>query len=208
MAVTLTFGPVGTDGDEAMTALAANPAVDFDGLLLINRGPADGLFSIDGGANWRLLPRRSARHVVEPISNEAVLIRRQAGGADLSEVYGEAAPGGIALLDADAAAGSNVPSMGGAVVAAAGTPQALSAASAPYKRCAVVAMKPGAAPGSPPSANSGSVYVFTDDKQYAFVLTPGDSVELPPNCDLADWSIDASASGDGAVYALSAAREG
>ena len=51
MAVTMTFGPVATTDDTAVTALAANDDVDFDGLLLLNKGSVDGLFSIDGGGN-------------------------------------------------------------------------------------------------------------------------------------------------------------
>ncbi len=203
MAVTMTFWPVATTDDTPVTALAANDDVDFDGLLLLNKGSADGLFSIDGGENWRQLPARSMRRVRGPIRNAAVQVKRVAGGTDLGEVYGEMNPGDFALLDADPAAGVDTPAMDGLTVTAAGTPEDLAASATPYRRCSVLAMKPGAGAGQAPTANTGSVYVFTSDAQHSFVLTPGDSVELPPHCDLSDWDVDAATSGDGLIFCYS-----
>jgi hypothetical protein len=199
MAVTMTFGPVATTDDTPVTALAANDDVDFDGLLLLNKGSADGLFSIDGGVNWRQLPARSMRRVRGPIRSAAVQVKRVAGGADLANVYGEMNPGDLALLDAAPAAGVDTPAMAGITVAAAGTPEDLADSATPYRRCSLLAMKPGASAPQAPTANTGSVYVFTSDPQHSFVLTPGDSVELPPHCDLADFDVDADTNGDGLI---------
>lgn len=140
------------------------------------------------------------RRVRGPIRNAAVLVKRVAGGADLADVYGEMNPGDFALLDAAPAAGADTPAMGGLTVAAAGTPEDLAASATPYTRCSLVAMTPGAGVGQAPTANAGSIYVFTSDPQYSFVLTPGDSIELPPHCDLADFDVDAATNGDGLIF--------
>jgi len=84
-------------------------------------------------------------------------------------------------------------------VDSAGTSQVL-AASTPYKQCALLAMKPGASAGNAPTANTGVVYIHSGTtKQYSFTLTQGDSMQLPDNCDLNDWLIDAATTNDGVI---------
>ena len=99
MGVTETFGPIATTDDTAVTCLAANADVAFDGLMIFNKGDADGYFSVDGGEDWRLLPAKSVRTYSGPINNAAVQAKRETGGDNLSEVYGEVNPGNFDLLE-------------------------------------------------------------------------------------------------------------
>ena len=101
MAETLTFGPSATVSDAAVTVLAANESVVFEGLGIYNRCDNDGWFSVDSGDNWRLMPAQSFRTVKENIDNQTIQIKRVAGGSNLSGVIGEISPdANFALLTA------------------------------------------------------------------------------------------------------------
>ena len=61
-----------------------------------------------------------------------------------------------------------------------------------------------------PVVNTGNIYVFSRTEgleEYAFVLGPGERVELPPNCDLADFYIDAAVQDEGVTVMYSCATE-
>ena len=75
------------------------------------------------------------------------------------------------------------------------------AASKPYVRAAVLAMKPGATTKHAPGDNAGTVYICTSstDIQEAWPLTPGQSMELPPCGDLSDFSLAVNNAGDGVI---------
>ena len=77
-------------------------------------------------------------------------------------------------------------------------------AGAPYQRCSILAMKPGAGADkfNVPVANVGTIYIITspsDTRNYALALSPGSSIELPPNCDLADWYLVVDNASDGII---------
>ena len=83
--------PLATSGDAAVEVLAANANAVYHHVRIINEGTAAGFYSIDGGTTWNRLPAQS---VVEDngvkVVNQAVEIKRVAGGSDLSSVYASA----------------------------------------------------------------------------------------------------------------------
>ena len=55
-----------------------------------------------------------------------------------------------------------------------------------------------------PSTNTGNIYIWNGDQgKAAFILTPGQTLELPPNCHLGEFWIDAEYDGDGVVVLFS-----
>ena len=83
--------PLATDSDAALTVLAANAGAVYHHVRMVNEGAAAGFYSIDGGTTWNRLPAQS---VVEDngvkLTNQAVQVKRVAGGSNLSGVYASA----------------------------------------------------------------------------------------------------------------------
>lgn len=77
----------------------------------------------------------------------------------------------------------------------------LSDASIPYKHCTLVARKPGANILTKSGTNAGIVWLCTglEDISGAIPLSPGDSIDLPINCDLKDFFLAVDTVADGIV---------
>jgi len=73
--------------------------------------------------------------------------------------------------------------------------------SKPYHRATVLALKPGADALTMPTANTGTVWICSAAEVLtgAFQLAPGASMELPPNCDLADFFLAVETADDGVL---------
>jgi hypothetical protein len=85
-------GPVATAGDAAVTLITL-PVGNYLKLVIINKGAADGFYSIDGGVSWGQLPGTGSRTIERVFVYSAplaVLIKRIAGGTDLATVYADA----------------------------------------------------------------------------------------------------------------------
>ena len=125
----------------------------------------------------------------------------------------------LAVVEYEHTADSRTPGSTG-MAANAGQPQRLSIGSAPYIRARILAVQPNmsvpagsssssssssSAPTNYPSTNTGNVYLYADDnrEEFAWILAPGDSLELPPNCDLNDFLLDVENDGDGVVVMYS-----
>ena len=60
-----------------------------------------------------------------------------------------------------------------------------------------------------PGANTGNIFIWNgEDRNAAFILTPGQTLELPPNCHLYEFWVDAANDGDGVVVLFSQDEEG
>jgi len=70
-----------------------------------------------------------------------------------------------------------------------------------YRRATVRAMKPGADAKTMPTANSGNVWICSGAEVLtgAFRLAPGESMELPPYGNLADFYLAVETAGDGVL---------
>ncbi len=76
----------------------------------------------------------------------------------------------------------------------------LAAASTPYVRAYVLALKPNASDHQPPVLNTGTIYIATADNVKAAVpLAPGAMMELPPNGDLTDFKLIVATAADGCI---------
>ena len=63
--------------------------------------------------------------------------------------------------------------------------------------------------GTLPGANTGNIFIWNgEDRNAAFILTPGQTLELPPNCHLYEFWVDAANDGDGVVVLFSQDEEG
>jgi hypothetical protein len=85
--------PVGTSGDAAVTAIAADPTAIWRNVIITNTGAAAGFFSLDGGLSWHYLPAQINNIPGGVFLNNQVIvncpiqIKRVPGGTDLSGVY-------------------------------------------------------------------------------------------------------------------------
>ena len=78
-----------TTTDTAIELVAAVPDAEVTGVCVMNEGPVAGFFSIDGGTEWARLPAGGSPTLDRCLLiNTAVLVKRVAGGANLSGLWG------------------------------------------------------------------------------------------------------------------------
>jgi len=80
-----------TTTDAAVTAIIADAVNNIYHVKFANEGAVAGWYSIDGGTTWGRLPSESM-FILDGVlvANEAIQVKRIAGGSNLSGVYVEA----------------------------------------------------------------------------------------------------------------------
>ena len=78
---------------------------------------------------------------------------------------------------------------------------ALASSATPYRKATVRAMKPGSDALTMPTANTGNVWICSAAAVLtgAFRLTPGESLTLPDDSDLADFFLAVETANDGVL---------
>jgi len=80
--------PKETSSDAAVTLIEASAMVGGRTLAVINEGDVGGWVSADGGVIWRRLPAGAVR-LLQPSNGQPVLLKRDAGGSDVTDVYAD-----------------------------------------------------------------------------------------------------------------------
>ena len=81
-----------TTSDAPLTAIAASEMAVYHHVRIVNEGSVAGFYSLDGGTTWCRLPAGpcAVKDDGVKIVNQAIQIKRVAGGSNLSGVYASA----------------------------------------------------------------------------------------------------------------------